>query len=168
MSITENRLGMIELRPSVGILITFLFAVCLAPAAENQGGALEEVAFCDLIKTPSAFAGKRIRVRAVYRYAFEVQRLEAPACCSGETAKIWIEVDPFLKGKSLRLFHSLPKGQGVVLATFTGTFESGSTFGTFADKSELVVDGIERMERPSRSSQNQGRLCAQEKTLSDH
>lgn len=147
---------MIELRSGLSILIAFLFAACLALAAENQGGALQDVAFCDLAKTPSAFAGKKIRVRAVYRYAFEVQRLEAPTGCSGQAAKIWVEVDPLLKGKSLRLLHSFPKGQGVVLATFTGTFKNGGTYGTFADHSELLVDGIERMERPSNSSQNQG------------
>ena len=114
-----------------------------------------EISYCELAQNPSAFSGNRIRVRAVYRYAFEIQRLEAPACCSEAVPKIWVEIDATLEGTSRKLFHKFPKREGLVLATFTGTFESGGTYGTFADRHKFTIDQIENVERIARSSRKQ-------------
>ena len=115
----------------------------------------QEVNYCDLVKNPSAFSGKRIRIRGIYRYAFEVQRLEAPSCCSETGTKIWVEIDAYLEGKSAKLVRKFPKEEGLVLATFTGMFESGESYGTFADRNGLKVDQIDQVEQTQRSSRRQ-------------
>jgi len=137
------------------VSIVFLMDCCAVRASSNQQGAAQNVSYCDLAKNPSAFSGKRIRVRAIYRYAFEVQRLEPPACCPEAAPKIWVEINAGLEGSSLKLFHKFPKGEGLVLVTFAGTFESGGTYGTFADRHKLTVDQIESVERIARSSRRQ-------------
>jgi hypothetical protein len=137
------------------VLLVFLFSCSTASARENPKDAVQEVSFCDLVKTPSAFSGKRIRVRAIYRYAFEIQRLEPPTCCQEPAVNIWVEIDSELQGKSRRLFSKFPKGQGLVLASFVGRIDSGSAYGTFADRYKLTVDKIDKVERTSRSSRKQ-------------
>lgn len=96
-------------------------------AADNSGSTATDVSYCTLMATPSAFSGKRVRVRAVFRSAFEIQRIEPATCCRREGAKVWVEIEPTLEGRSLRLYRRFPKGAGVVLATFTGRFESGGS-----------------------------------------
>ena len=137
------------------IAIVFLMYCSAAQANGDPRETSQEVSYCDLAKNPSAFSGKRIRVRAIYRYAFEIERLEAPICCPEAGAKIWVQIDAALEGKSLKLFHKFPKGEGLVLATFVGTFESGGTYGTFADRHRLTVEQIEKVERTARSAQKQ-------------
>lgn len=138
------------------IISVVLFLNCyLARATNNPEGTVQEVRFCDLAKNPAAFSGKRIRVRAIYRYAFEIDRLESSTCCPDLGAKIWVEIEPGLEGSSRKFYQRFPKGTGVVLATFAGTFESGGTYGTFADKYKLTVDQIEKVEQTARSSRKQ-------------
>jgi hypothetical protein len=117
----------------------------------------QDVTYCQFAKNPSLFSGKRIRIRAVYRYAFEIQRLEPPECCpdSLNTSRIWVVINASIKGDSLKHFHEFPKGTGIVLATFVGTLESGGAYGTFADKYELNVDQIQKVEHTARSSRRQ-------------
>lgn len=143
------------MRTSMTLSIIFLFNCLAMLANSNPQGTPQGVSYCDLAKNPSAFSGKRIRVHAVYRYAFEIQRLEAPGCCPEAAPKIWVEIGATLEGSSLKLFNKFPKGEGLVLATFAGTFESGGTYGTFADRHKLTVDHIENVERIARSSRKQ-------------
>ncbi len=112
----------------------------------------EDVTVCDLAKNPAAYSGKRIRVRAIYRYAFESQELESPSCCPVTPAPIWLVVDILLDDSSEKLYRKFPEGAGLVLATFTGTFETGNAYGTFADKSQLTANHIERIEHAARSA----------------
>jgi hypothetical protein len=137
------------------VLIVLLLTCCVSWASSNPQETPQDISYCDLAKNPSAFSGKRIRVRAIYRYAFEIQRLEAPMCCPEARPKIWMEINANLEGNSLKLFRKFPKGEGLVFATFIGTFESGGTYGTFADRHKLTVDQIERIERTARSSREQ-------------
>ena len=143
------------MRITIIISLVFLTNCCAARASNNSQKSSQDVSYCDLAKNPSAFSGKRIRVRAIYRYAFKIQRLEAPACCPEAGSKIWAEIESALEGSSLKLFHKFPKGEGLVLATFAGTFESGGTYGTFADRHKLTVDQIEKVEGIARSSRKQ-------------
>jgi|SRR5215467_5413052 len=134
------------------VFITMSYAV---QAVANSPETSQVVTFCELAKDPSAFNGKRIRVRAIYRYAFESSRLEAPTCCPAERSKIWVEVSADLEGKSLKLFHKFPKAEGLVLATFEGTFVTGDTYGTFGERAKLTVHQIEKLEHTVRSSPKQ-------------
>src|SRR3954471_22589083 len=104
------------------ILVWVLLAIGGSAAAPKPEAA-HEVPYCDLVKTPQEFAGKRVRVRAIYKYGFEIQRLNSPACCPEREAKIWVEIDSGLEGESLKLYRKFPKGMGLALATFEGKFE---------------------------------------------
>jgi len=107
------------------LLAVFVSNAYASWATNNpQKNAVQDVSFCELANNPSAFSGKRIRVRGIYRYEFERQRLEAPTCCPASKTKIWMEITSDLDRKSQRLFHRFPK-EGLVLATFVGTFETG-------------------------------------------
>lgn len=125
------------------------------PTASGAPRTAEAVVYCDLAENGSMFSGRQVRVRAIYRYAFEVQRLEAPECCSGRGDKIWVEIQPSLDRRSEKLFRRFPKGEGVVLATFVGRFESGGAYGTFADSKRLLVERIESVEKTASSARRQ-------------
>jgi hypothetical protein len=112
----------------------------------------QDVSYCELAKNPTLFAGKRIRVRAIYTYGFEIQRLDPPSCCQERQVKIWVEIlTDRLKGQSLQLFHKLPRDMGRSLATFEGTFESG---GPYADgyRFRVTIDKIEKLEAAAKPS----------------
>ena len=48
----------------------FLLTCCTAWAGDGRQAPLD-VSYCQLAKDPSAWTGKRIRVRAIYHYGFE-------------------------------------------------------------------------------------------------
>ncbi len=133
------------------LLAVFISSAYASWATNNPQNTVQDVSFCELANSPSAFSGKRIRVRGIYRYEFERQRLETPTCCPPSKTKIWMEITPDLDDKSLRLFRRFPK-EGLVLATFVGTFETGNTYGTFGETSKLTVDRIEKVEHTAPSS----------------
>ena len=133
------------------ILALLLLAIGGSAAAQKPEAA-QEVPYCDLVKTPQAFAGKQVRVRAIYKYGFEIQRLDSPACCPERGAKIWVEIDSGLGGDSLKLFRKFPKGMGLVLATFEGKFESGGPYGDGGYRLKFTVDKIEKLERTAKAS----------------
>lgn len=125
-----------------------LFLLCsqFTRADDNRGGPPQDLTYCQLVKDPSVFSGKRIRVRAIYAYFFEVSRLKPSACCPEGDVAIWVEFDDELKGSSKRLLHRFPKGLGFVLATFTGTLQGGGPYGDGGYRFKLVVDHIENVE----------------------
>src|SRR5256885_250830 len=108
---------------AVGVFLGMFFHSPHRPANPGQN-----LSFCELVKNPAAFSGKQIRLRAIYRYAFESQRLEPPTCCPAPGANIWVEISTNLEGKALRLFRNFPKGHGLVLATFVGRFDTGDSY----------------------------------------
>ncbi len=138
-------------------ILSLLLVNCRpALAADTDGATPQDVTFCQLAKDPSAFYGRRIRIRAIYNYMFEIQHLESPACCPDRMGEIWVEIEAGLERDSQRQFNKFPKGMGVVLATFVGTFEGGGNgYGPFAERYRLTVDQIEKVERTARSSSKQ-------------
>src|SRR5262249_50837070 len=112
----------------------------------------QEVSYCDLVKTPQLFSGKRIRVRAIYDYGFEISTLNQPVCCPERGNRIWVEIDPELEGSSLKLFRRFPEGMGSALVTFEGTFETGQVYGHLAYPSRLTVEKIEKLEATAKYS----------------
>ena len=136
-----------------GFVPLLVLATCrVLISGKEPESALEDVTFCELARNPNAYAGKRIRIRAVYSYMFEVSRLKSPTCCSGRGESIWLDFDDDLHGKSKRRFKSFPKGMGVVLAVFVGTVETGKVYGTFGERVRLVVDQIDRVEEKAKTS----------------
>jgi hypothetical protein len=114
----------------------------------------KDVTYCELMDDPSRFVGQSIRIRAIYRYGFEVSNLEAPACCE-RALKIWVELPSDVDRQSKKWLKKLPKGTGVALVMFVGTFQAGESYGTFGERFRLRVNRIERVERVSRSSSRQ-------------
>jgi hypothetical protein len=119
---------------------------CPTDAGHEPGVTPQDVTYCQLAKDPSAFSGKRIRIRAIYSYMFEVSRLKSPTCCSERDTLIWVDFDEDLQGNSKKLFHKFPQGMGVVLAVFVGKIETGKVYGHFGERVRLVVDQVEKIE----------------------
>jgi len=108
------------------IVLTVLLLNCsVGKAADKPEIAPREVTYCQLVKDPSSLTGKRLRIRAIYRYGFEIQRLEPVVWCSERGVKIWVGMGN-LEESSRKLLHTFPRGMGLALATFVGTFEGGA------------------------------------------
>ena len=106
-------------------LDALLLTCCIAWADDQPESPPMEVSYCQLAIDPSAWTGKRIRVRAIYHYGFEFYRLESPHCCQERATKIWVQTDA-LDGRSERLFRKLDKGMGWALVVFVGRFDVGN------------------------------------------
>jgi hypothetical protein len=122
--------------------------VCLAVSARAKP---EKVTYCDLISSPDRHLGKQIRIRTIYKYAFEMQVLEPPDCCADKPVKIWVEVGP-LNGRSRKLLQRFPSGMGLGLATFTGILESGGPFGDGGYRYRFTIDQIDAVEATAHPS----------------
>jgi hypothetical protein len=137
-------------------ILSLLLSSCWQMRAANKAVDVpQDVSYCQLAKDPSAFSGKRIRIRGIYSYMFEVSRLKSPTCCSMRDAQIWVDFDEELEGSSKRLFHKFPEGMGIVLAVFVGKVETGNVYGPFGERIRLVVDQIEKLEKKARPSAGQ-------------
>ncbi len=131
--------------------IVLLVCGCSSGYAADKEGSAQDVTYCQLSKDPGSFSGRRVRVRAVYVYGFEVQLLESSSCCPEIGTKIWVEITTDMDDASEKLVRrKLNTGMGVALVTFVGMFETGiSSPGGI--KSRLIVDEIEQVERTSRA-----------------
>jgi len=85
------------------------------------------VEYCELIKNPSLYDGKRVRVEATYRYGYEWSEIYCTDCFD-LMKRTWVEFDnldesctskKFLK----KLRKDSPKGR-TLSVVFSGTFES--------------------------------------------
>jgi hypothetical protein len=123
-------------------------------ARTSAGSPAQIVTYCQLIKAPSSFVGKRIRVRAVYSYMFEVSRLKSPECCPDRDIPIWVDFNEELEGSSQKLLHKFPKGMGLVLATFEGTLQGGDSYGDGGYRFKFAVDKIENLENKANPSRD--------------
>jgi hypothetical protein len=138
-------------RKYFGLVLALLSLSCSAAAQEPKSAA-QEVSFCDLVKAPEQFSGKRIRVRAIYKYGFEIQRLDSPVCCPERGPAIWVEIDTELGRASRKLLHKFPEGMGLALATFVGTFEGDGPYGDGGYRFKFTVDEIRNLEATARAS----------------
>jgi hypothetical protein len=103
-----------------GILIALLFVIPL-------GHAETSTTFCDLMQNPDKYRGKRVTVRATWRYGFEWSQFYCIDCSLKEMT--WLEISPELDNASNKLLNRVPKGAGIVNITVEGNFESGGHFG---------------------------------------
>ncbi len=133
-------------------LMIFLLSCSMAYPNDKPGNAPQEVTYCQLAKDPAAFSGKQIRIRAIYSYMFEVQRLKSPTCCAERDVSIWVDFDEELGGNSRKLFRRFPKGMGLVLATFVGRFEGCGPYGAGGYQFKFTVDHIEKLEARAKPS----------------
>jgi hypothetical protein len=106
------------------ILLTLLSAAPVAAQARASHDTAKadlagymEVSYCDLIRNPEAYDGKRVAVQATYRYGFEWQEL---FCLKCRWARTWLEF-PAEPDRPIK-FHNAPRYQGTINATFYGKF----------------------------------------------
>jgi hypothetical protein len=108
-----------------------------------------KVEYCDLLKSPAAYDGKRVSFKATYRYGFEWQEVYCVKCRN--SAKTWLEF-PSERSKQIeKAGRGTPKGQGTFNGLFSGVFHSGGGFGDGGYKFELELQAIEGVEVVSRS-----------------
>src|SRR4029077_9071055 len=102
----------LQMRFCTILLVIFALGSGVVHARKSPEGAPQDVTYCQLAKDPAAFSGKRIRIRAIYRYMFEIERLEPPACCPESIGKfkIWAQIDLEPEAHSEKLFRKFPKG----------------------------------------------------------
>jgi len=132
------------------LVFSFLSLYQTARAASQSHDAAQQVTYCQLIANPGQYVGKRVRVRAIFRYAFELQRLEPETCCSGKGPGIWVKMLLDSDSPSEKRFRRLPKGEGIALLTVIGKFEKEN--GMFGEQFTLHVDELGKIERTSHSA----------------
>jgi hypothetical protein len=139
----------------IRVLVVAIFvsgSIVKSLAQTSTANPAQIVEYCQLVRAPSSFVGKRIRIRAVYSYMFEVSRLKPPACCPDRDVPIWVDFNEELEGSSRKLFHKFPKGMGFVLATFEGTLQGGGPYGDGGYRFKFAVDKIENLENKANPS----------------
>jgi hypothetical protein len=140
-------MGRIFVMAKIGIFVLLYCAMGYGATPQSAS-----TVYCALTDDPTPFVGKHIVVRAVYRYGFEIQRLDPADCCPGKKLEIWVEIGP-LDAQSRRLLKRFPKGMGLTLATFSGVFETGGPFGDGGYRYRLTVDHIENVEATTHPSE---------------
>jgi hypothetical protein len=140
------------MRRRLSTLLLVLLGCCLTGAGNKPEVVPQDITYCQLARDPSAFSGKRMRIRAIYLYFFEGSRLKSPTCCSDHDPQmqIWVDFDEELEGSSKRLLHKFPEGMGEVLVVFVGKIETGKVYGPFGERVRLVVDRIEKFEKKAK------------------
>jgi hypothetical protein len=127
-------------------LFLLLSHACEATALPRYETEPQEITFCQLAGDPGKFSGKRIRIRAIYAYMFEVSALRPPSCSNDHDIGVWVDFDSELEGKSKKLFSKFPKDMGFVLGVFIGTVETGDSYGT-GQHVHFFVEHIEEVEQ---------------------
>jgi hypothetical protein len=135
------------------ILGVFLSASCFVTwGADEPCNPPLDVNYCRFSEDPTAYIGRRIRIRALYSYDWENLVLESPMCCSEVPIRMWAEWDAKLKPGSKRLPLRGMKGPGgFVLGVFEGRVDDqGAMSATFSTRFRLHVDRIDKIERSKR------------------
>lgn len=109
------------------------------------------VDYCDVLKSPNDFDGKRVTLRATYRYGFEWQEIFCLQC--RDRGKTWLEIDDdAISPKSKKMLKKLPKNDGTINAIFTGKFESSKgPFGDGSYRFRFVLEEIRQAKLVSKS-----------------
>lgn len=82
----------------LNIISAILFCIIMgAPTqrsiAQSKTTNIESVNLCDLIKNPTIYSDKTIRIKATYRYGAEWSELYCSNCWNGRNGRIWVDFD---------------------------------------------------------------------------
>ena len=132
---------------AIPLLLTYLSGFPTPPKYESQP---HDITYCQLASNPAQYAGKRLRIQAIYSYMFEVSTLLPPTCCNEHNIDMWVDFDDELEGESQKLFSKFPQGMGFVLAVFVGTIETGGAYGT-GQRFHFFVEHIEEVRQQAKS-----------------
>ena len=142
------------MRSCLIVWVAFFLSCGVACASGSQDEPPLDMTYCQLAKDPSAFTGRRIRIRAIYVFGFEVQVLKSPVCCPVPEPKIGVEWDADMDDRSEKLFRRLDKGMGVALAIFVGRLSHVSNVSPqipSGERFQLNVEKIDKVEKTTRS-----------------
>jgi hypothetical protein len=101
------------------------------PIHALQEGEYATVGYCELIRNPDRYNGKRVRISAVYRYGYEWSELYCLECAT--ESKTWVEfTDSFSSSAKESIRKKLDdngfKGR-TLLVTMVGKFDAGGGYG---------------------------------------
>ena len=115
------------------ILILFISIAGRAQHSEvARKGKPEVVSFCVLMSDSEKYRDKEVRIKATYRYGFEIAELYCLGC---DKTHAWVELDEDYKEHSKSRYVRMIKSNGfqgrTVNVEVIGTLVSGSGFGHF-------------------------------------
>lgn len=141
-----------NLRLSIVLTLSFL-SVAQAQNLQTIASAAPEVldvAYCDLLRNPTSYDGKVVRVRATYRYGFEWSEIYCTGCSvKGST---WLDFDESYESRTKRGVKKKLEGDSflgrtvniVAVGKFIG---SGGGYGHMNGYNYmLLVQSVERAE----------------------
>ena len=82
--------------------------------------------FCDLLKNPEKYNGRKVTIRATYQYGYEWSYLY---CLDCRDQKVWLDIPVDLDDASQKALKHLPKEAGIVNATLYGVFIGPGSYG---------------------------------------
>ena len=126
----------------LGICFLFLHFCDAAEPSRNSLDKALTVSFCDLLKNPNKYDGKRVSVYAYYSYFFEVSWIFCWEC--KDVGRTWLEIDPNSSPEQVeRQLQKGPKGHGVISGHFTGVFHAGGgPYGMGQYSSKFVLQDL--------------------------
>jgi hypothetical protein len=162
--------------PVLGSLCVLLAAGKTAKAqgtSQANTAGYSPVSYCELIRHPKDYDGKKVAVRATYRYGFEWQELFGVKC--RDQGRTWLEFGADSASATRRALAKAPNHQGTLNATFYGTFQaSKGPFGDGGYAFKFDVQSVKAVEviskdgwAPERlSTSEQQRLCQGDEGIS--
>lgn len=135
------------------LFITIQFSCpsnCLRERGDKKiSDAFMDVPYCELIRNPSAYDGRKVRIAATYRSGYEWSEIYDRDCFDFER-RTWVEFEN-LDAESRRVLEDLKteSSEGRTLSViFAGTFEnSKGNYGHLNDYKHLLkVSNVDRAE----------------------
>lgn len=140
-----GHMGIIKVRLSIRSVAD----IVASPAERERPGENTKavsVSFCGLLQNPQVFDGKVIRIRAIYRYGFEISSLESPECCPTARKKTALEFGE-LDSRSKKELRKAKRDMGLALGVFVGRFSADGPFGHMGLPYHIAISRVETIER---------------------
>ncbi len=114
----------------ISLIVSLVLSVCLAQEHVVFSETYMKVDYCELIKNPTAYDGRKVRVEATYRFGYEWSELYC-ASCFDLAKRTWVgfdNLDETCSDKKLlkKLRKESPRGR-TLSVVFAGTFDSSKT-----------------------------------------
>lgn len=144
------------------LLLALLF--CAGETAQD----VVETSFCDLVRKPYEYGGRRVRVRATHRFAFEASELYCLGCI--DRGRVWLDASPNLSRRDAKKLTSHHSSTSNILVEGKFVTEGGPFGHSGAYRYKLVAERFLKIERVARSSYApnalpsaiRGRVCSDE------
>ena len=112
--------------------------------------AAERVRLAELLAQPERYEGRLVRVRGNYRYGFEWEELYCDPM--DKQKRVWLHLPVDAGDRLHRQLARLPKGNGTIVAIFTGVWLTSGPYGHNGHPFGLQVVAVEDVKVVSKSS----------------